>query len=91
MMLAQSPFNDGRGRYPDRIEAAAPRGFRDQVRRAAAAERISMGEFVRRAISQRVAAVTPPDDDPPPFTSGGECGAGEQGRPPLPMAAGMGR
>jgi hypothetical protein len=27
-----------------------------------------MGKFVRRAVSYRVAAVTPPDDDPPPFT-----------------------
>ena len=43
-------FDDGRGRYPDRIAAAAPRGFRDQVKRAAQAERITMGEFVRRAI-----------------------------------------
>ena len=47
-------FDDGRGRYPDRIAAAAPRGFRDQVKRAAQAERITMGEFVRRAICARV-------------------------------------
>ena len=46
-------FDDGRGRYPDRIAAAAPRGFRDQVKRAARAERITMGEFVRRAICAR--------------------------------------
>jgi hypothetical protein len=57
MMFAQPPFNDGRGRYPDRIEAAAPRGFREQVKRAAEAERISMGEFVRRALAQRIEAV----------------------------------
>jgi hypothetical protein len=68
MTFAQPPFDDGRGQYPDRIAAAAPRGFRDQVKRAAQAERITMGEFVRRAISQRVAVVTPPEDDPPPFT-----------------------
>jgi hypothetical protein len=62
-------FDDGRGRYPDRIAAAAPRGFRDHVKRAAQAERITMGEFVRRAICDRVAAVTnQTDDDPPPFT-----------------------
>jgi hypothetical protein len=68
MIIAQPSLDDGRGQYPDRIAAAAPRGFRDQVKRAAQAERITMGEFVRRAISQRVAAVTPPDEDPPPFT-----------------------
>ena len=58
-------FDDGRGRYPDRIAAAAPRGFRDQVKRAAQAERITMGEFVRRAICDRVAVVTNGRDDGP--------------------------
>ncbi len=66
MMFAQSPFNDGRGGYPDRIEAAAPRGFREQVKRAARAERIAMGEFVRRALAERIEAVSL-DDDPSPF------------------------
>jgi hypothetical protein len=56
---------DGRGRYPDRITAAAPRGFRDEVRRAAAAERITMGEFVRRAIAERIG--NGDEDDPGPF------------------------
>jgi len=43
----------------------APRGFRDQVRRAAAVERLPVSEFIRRAISDRIAAVSP--DDPDPF------------------------
>jgi hypothetical protein len=68
MVDAGSPFDDGRGRYPDRIAAAAPRGFREQVKRAAQAERITMGEFVRRAICDRMTAVAGgPGDDPPPF------------------------
>jgi hypothetical protein len=61
----EPPFDDGRGRYPDRIAAAAPRGFREQVKRAAQAERITMGEFVRRAISERIGNGA--DDDPGPF------------------------
>jgi hypothetical protein len=65
MVDATSPFNDGRGRYPDRIAAAAPRGFRELVKRAAAAERITMGEFVRRAIAERIGDAD--DDDPGPF------------------------
>jgi hypothetical protein len=65
MVNAEPPFNDGRGRYPDRIAAAAPRGFREQVKRAAQAERITMGEFVRRAIAERIG--NGDDDDPGPF------------------------
>lgn len=68
MIFTEPSFDDGRGRYPDRIAAAAPRGFRKQVKRAAEVEQITMGEFVRRAISERVVAVTAGrDDDLPPF------------------------
>ena len=68
MMFAHPTFDHGRGRYPDRIAAAAPRGFRDQVKRAAEAECITMGEFVRRAVADRISALGCPDsDDPVPF------------------------
>jgi hypothetical protein len=50
-------FNDGRGRYPDQIAAAAPRGMRPAVKRAAEAERISYGEFIRRAVEERLSRV----------------------------------
>jgi hypothetical protein len=63
------PFVKNPCGYPDEVRARAPRGFREQVKRAAQAERITMSEFVRRAICGRVAAVTNGrDDDPPPFT-----------------------
>jgi hypothetical protein len=66
MVFDHTSFDDGRGRYPDRIAAAAPRGFRDQVKRAAQAERITMGEFVRRAICERISTIAGlPDDDGP--------------------------
>jgi hypothetical protein len=60
------PFVKNPCRYPDEVRARAPCGFRDRVRRAAAAEHITMGEFVRRALAERIEAVTS-DDDPPPF------------------------
>jgi hypothetical protein len=66
MIHVHPSFDDGRGRYPDRIAAAAPSGFRDQVKRAAQAERITMGEFVRRAICARLTTIAGlPDDDGP--------------------------
>ena len=68
-MIDDQPSDDGRGRYPDRIAAAAPRGFRAEVKRAAQAERITMGEFVRRALNDRILSImSGHDDDPPPFT-----------------------
>lgn len=51
------PPDDGRGRFPDRIAANVPRGFRRQVRLAAAAERKSAAELIREALIQRVAQV----------------------------------
>jgi hypothetical protein len=50
MFDATPSFDDGRGRCPDRITVAVPRGFRDDVKRAASAERVSMAEFVRREL-----------------------------------------
>ena len=49
-------FNSGRVQYPEEIKARAPLGFRDQIRQAAAAEGVSMGEFIRRAIADRIEA-----------------------------------
>lgn len=60
------PFVKNPCRYPDEVRARAPRGFRDRVKRAANAERITMGEFVRRAVAERIEAVS--QDDPDPFS-----------------------
>ena len=52
------PFVKNPCKYPDAVRARAPRGFRELVRRAASAERITMGEFVRRAVAERIEVVT---------------------------------
>ena len=62
------PFVRNPCRYPDEVRARAPRGLRDRLRQAAHAERITMGEFVRRAVSERIEAVSRDDDGPGPFS-----------------------
>jgi hypothetical protein len=64
------PFVKNPCRYPDEVRAKAPRGFRDQIKRAAHAERITMGEFVRRAVAERIEAVSRDDDGSDPFSPG---------------------
>ena len=61
------PFVRNPCRYPDEVRARAARGLRDRLKRAADAERITMGEFVRRAVSERIETVYRGDDDPGPF------------------------
>ena len=61
------PFVRNPCRYPDEVRARAPRGLRDRLRQAASTERITMGEFVRRAVSDRIETVSRDDDDPGPF------------------------
>lgn len=58
-MLQDNDYDDGRGRYLDRIKFGlrAPVGFRDVVKRAAEAERVSASEFIRQAIERRVSEV----------------------------------
>ena len=60
---------------PDEVRARAPRGLRDRLKRAADAERITMGEFVRRAVSERIETVSGGDDDPGRYAASG-CPAG---------------
>ena len=57
MKLPELPaptFDDGRGLYPERLFAQVPRGLGDLVKAAAAAEGISKGEYVRRAVAVRL-------------------------------------
>jgi hypothetical protein len=54
-MFQEYLFDDGRGRYPDRISAPVPIGLREAAREVAASNSLSLGEFVRRAIIQAIA------------------------------------
>jgi hypothetical protein len=49
-----NPFDDGRGRFPDKISVNAPKGFRDLAKRAAEQEGVSLAEFVRRRLYEAV-------------------------------------
>ncbi len=53
-MFDAPEFDDGRGLYPETVKARAPLGTRSKLRRVAAAEGVTIGEFVRRAIRERV-------------------------------------
>ncbi len=47
-------IDDGRGKYPEPLKIQAEIGTRQRVREAAQVEGVSIGEFVRRAIGERV-------------------------------------
>ena len=53
-----APFDDGRGKYPEAIRLCAPRGCRDHIRVVADQEGVSIGEFIRRAIGERLDRLT---------------------------------
>lgn len=53
-MFDAAPFDDGRGRYPDKLTTSIPRGLRQALRRAAEREHVSLSEFVRSAIEARL-------------------------------------
>lgn len=44
-------------RYPDRIAASVPLGFKERAKRAAQREGLSFGEFVRKALEARLSAI----------------------------------
>jgi predicted HicB family RNase H-like nuclease len=56
---ADFDFESNRVQYPEEIKARAPRGLRARVRDAAEVEGVSMGEFIRRALTARVEATQP--------------------------------
>ena len=53
-MFEGATFDDGRGKYPDRISANVPLGLREAAREVAVGNRISLGEFTRRALMQAI-------------------------------------
>ncbi len=54
--LLRNPFDDGRGRFPDKITLNAPRGLRELARHAAEREGLTVAEFLRREIYKAVSA-----------------------------------
>ena len=65
-MLGHSGFDDNRGRYPEPVKIQAERGTRAALRQAAARESVSIGEFVRKAIGERIAGLTRAAEPGPP-------------------------
>ncbi len=53
-MFNVQTYDDGRGKYPEVITTRVPSELREAVKQIAAQEHVSMHEFVRRAIGERV-------------------------------------
>ncbi len=56
MLDARHP-DDGRGRVPVVVKARTSVALREAIKRAAAAEHLTTGEFIRRALSDRIEAL----------------------------------
>jgi hypothetical protein len=54
MSHCNAEFDDGRGRYPDRISANVPKGLRHTAREVARGQDLSPGEFVRQALMRAI-------------------------------------
>jgi Ribbon-helix-helix protein, copG family len=50
--------DDGRGKYPVALSTRVPLDLRENLQHVAAAERVSINEFIRRAIGERIARLT---------------------------------
>ncbi len=50
-------IDDGRGQYPVVVKARTSVGLREAIKRAATVERVTTGEFIRQALSERVEVV----------------------------------
>ena len=53
-----APPDDGRGIYVEFIQTRAPRGTAERVKEAAERERVSVAEFMRRAIAERLEVIS---------------------------------
>jgi hypothetical protein len=56
-------FDDGRGRYPDRISANVPKGLRHTAREVAREQGMGLGEFVRHALARAIESAKATQDD----------------------------
>jgi hypothetical protein len=53
-MFDATQFEDGRGRYPDKLVVAVPRGTKDELRALAQREDESVPDIVRRLIGSAI-------------------------------------
>jgi hypothetical protein len=67
-------LDDGRGKYPEPVNILAPRGTREMLRQSAAVEKISVGEFVRRAIGEALSVTILPKLDNDAHSDSNQCG-----------------
>ncbi len=54
-MFVLDRFPDAKPRFPEKIAVSAPLGWRARVKKAAEAERVTVPDFIRTAIEQRLA------------------------------------
>jgi hypothetical protein len=54
MLDCNAEFDDGRGRFPDKISVNTPKGLRNIAREVARGQSLSLGEFVRRALLRAI-------------------------------------
>jgi hypothetical protein len=60
MSDCNAEFDDGRGRYPDRISANVPKGLRHTAREVAREQGMGLGEFVRQALMRAIEGAKAP-------------------------------
>jgi hypothetical protein len=56
-MFARQELAERKPRYPDVLRVSAPRGLRALVKKTAEARGISASEFVRSAVTEKIAAI----------------------------------
>lgn len=57
-MFQDRDYDDGRGKYPEVVTTRVPTELREAVKKVAETERVSMHEFIRRAIGERIERLT---------------------------------
>jgi predicted HicB family RNase H-like nuclease len=57
-MFQSHNYNDRRAKYPEVVTTRVPTELREAVKQIAATEHVSMHEFIRRAIGERIERLT---------------------------------
>jgi hypothetical protein len=63
MLDCNAEFDDGRGRFPDKISVNTPKGLRHIAREVAREQGLGLGEFVRRALARAIESAKAPQAD----------------------------